>query len=139
LWWNLRDGWPVISDSITDYYNSKKLAYYFIKRVQETTCVMINDNFEVLCANEKLTPRKVSVKVRDVDSGKVLLDLAEIEIDSNSLKKLATIEKQNGQGMLIIEYTVDGKKLENHYLYGKPPFKLDQCKKWVKALNIERN
>ncbi len=139
LWWNLRDGWPVISDSVTDYYNSKKLAYYFIKRVQETTCVMINDAFEVVCANEMLKPRKVSVKVRDVDSGKVLLDMAEVKIDANSSKKLASIEKQNGQGMLIIEYTVDGKKLENHYLYGAPPFKLDQCKKWVKALNIKRN
>lgn len=27
LWWNLRDGWPIVSDAIVDYYNRKKLAY----------------------------------------------------------------------------------------------------------------
>ena len=43
LWWNLRDGWPLISDAIVDYYGSKKLAYQYIKRVQTNVCVMIGD------------------------------------------------------------------------------------------------
>ena len=41
LWWNVRDGWPIISDAIVDYYNSKKLAYYFIKNAQYDVCVLI--------------------------------------------------------------------------------------------------
>ena len=24
LWWNLRDGWPIISDAVVDYYGIKK-------------------------------------------------------------------------------------------------------------------
>ena len=40
--------------------------------------------------------------------------------------------------MLLIEYEVDGKKQLNHYLYGKPPFKLSDYKKWQKALKIDR-
>jgi len=34
LWWNLADGWPQVSDAVVDYYGRRKLAYYFIKRVQ---------------------------------------------------------------------------------------------------------
>ncbi len=139
LWWNLRDGWPVISDSVTDYYNSKKLAYYFLKRVQENVCVMMNDSFELICANETLKPCKVSAKVKDVVSGKVLVEISDVEIASNSLKKLVAIEQQQGQGMLLIEYNVDGKKLENHYMYGLPPFKLADVKKWISSLSIKRN
>ncbi len=43
IWWNLRDGWPILSDAIVDFYNSRKLAYYFIRRVQPDACVMIGD------------------------------------------------------------------------------------------------
>ena len=31
LWWNIRDGLPLISDAIVDYYNRPKLAYSYIK------------------------------------------------------------------------------------------------------------
>ena len=31
LWWNLRDGWPIISDGVVDYYFGKKKAYDAIK------------------------------------------------------------------------------------------------------------
>jgi len=34
-WWNIRDGWPVISDSVVDYYGRRKLAYDYIKRAQQ--------------------------------------------------------------------------------------------------------
>ncbi len=34
IWWNLRDGWPILSDAIVDFYNSRKLAYFYIRRVQ---------------------------------------------------------------------------------------------------------
>lgn len=138
IWWNLRDGWPIISDAVTDYYNSKKLAYYFIKRVQETTCVMINDDFDVFCANENLADAKVSAKVIDADSGEVVFEANDVGVGANSLKKLGGIKKRAGQGLLLIKYSVGGKKLENHYLYGNPPFRLADCKKWVKLLNIQK-
>ncbi len=137
LWWNLRDGWPILSDAITDYFNSKKLAYYFIKRVQENELVMINDAFEVVAVNEKLSPCKMSVKIRDFDNGKILLDMNEFSVEANSRKLVANLQPLTGQGMLIIEYVVDGKKRENHYMYGKPPFKLGDVKKWVRALSIK--
>lgn len=43
IWWNVRDGWPIVSDAVVDYYGSKKLAYYFLSNVQKNVCVFVND------------------------------------------------------------------------------------------------
>lgn len=139
IWWNVRDGWPILSDAIVDYYFSKKLAYYYIKRVQQNCAVMVTDDMGVYCANEKLEGSKVSVKITDADSGRVLMDKGDIYIGPNSLLKIGSLDKPQGQGMLLIDYTVDGTTLKNHYMYGKPPFKLSDYKRWYRALNIKRD
>lgn len=137
LWWNLIDGWPIISDAVVDFYGSKKLAYEYIKRVQQNCVPMINDNFELIAANGTLGKMSGTVKVRDVDSKKVLFD-GKFEVGANSKNKIAQLEKLKGQGMLVIEYKIDGQSLSklNHYLYGWAPFKLDDYKRWFKALKI---
>jgi beta-mannosidase len=43
IWWNVMDCWPQISDAVVDYYFNKKLAYYYIKRVQEPFCIMVSE------------------------------------------------------------------------------------------------
>ena len=57
------------------------------------------------------------------------------QIRSQSLRRFA----QQGQGLLLIDYELDGKKLRNHYVYGKPPFALAQAKKWVEQIGVERD
>ena len=42
--WNIRDGWPIISDAVVDWYFSRKMAYYYIRNVQRNVCAMITDN-----------------------------------------------------------------------------------------------
>lgn len=42
-WWNIRDGWPLISDAVVDYYFSPKMAYWFLRNVQRNVCVLVND------------------------------------------------------------------------------------------------
>ena len=37
-----------------------------------------------------------------------------------------------GQGLIEIEYSVDGKTRRNHFLYGEPPFKWSEVKEWMK-------
>ncbi len=138
LWWNLRDAWPILSDAIVDYYYSKKLAYHYIKRVQTDVCAMINDNLELIVAND--TPNEVNgnVRVVDVDSDKELF-AGDFKVSSNGKTNVTKLKTKKPQGMLLIEYTLNGdKKHLNHYLYGKPPFKLKDYKKWYKALEIKR-
>lgn len=135
LWWNLRDAWPILSDSIVDYYGSKKLAYSFIKRVQTDVCAMMNDSFEIVVAND--TSREVSgtVKVSDVDSGKTVFE-SEFSVPINGKACVGDISKPDGKGMFLIEYKVNGKTYYNHYIYGTPPFKLDDCKRWVGKIKL---
>ncbi len=138
LWWNLRDGWPILSDAIVDYYNSKKLAYYYIKRVQEDVCVMVNDDFQLIAANDTMRPAKGSVKVADVDSGKVVFS-SDFRVPENSKSLVADLPKFDGQGMLLIEYDVEGAPKLNHYMYGSPPFSLSKYKNWFGKLNVKRD
>ncbi|MDE0768996.1 MAG: hypothetical protein OSB19_11465 [Opitutaceae bacterium] len=50
------DGWPLISDAVVDYYNRPKLAYSYIKRVQQDICVMVdeaeNEQHKVIAVND---------------------------------------------------------------------------------------
>jgi len=57
-------------------------------------------------------------------------------VDANGRTVAASIPQQNGQGMLLIKYTVDGKNYTNHYLYGEPPFDMKQYKKLLEKTGI---
>ena len=136
LWWNLRDGWPIISDAIVDYFNSKKLAYEYIKRVQTDMLVLVNDSLELIAVNDTLKPAdKGRVAVRDSKSGKLLFE-GDFKIAKNAktlIAKLA-LPKDSKQGVLLIEYEIGGVKGFNHYLYGNPPFKLDDYREHFKKI-----
>ena len=61
LWWNLRDGWPVLSDAVVDYYNRRKLAYFAIRGVQKDVlasvrdldrhAIVVNDRLKSICGH----------------------------------------------------------------------------------------
>ena len=142
LWWNLRDGWPIISDAITDYYCSKKLAYYYIKRVQHDAFVMINDardgNHPVVAVNDTRRDKQGTVVVKDLNTNEVLLS-GKFSISANGKTAIGYIPQNEKQSMWLIEYTVGNEKFINHYLAGKAPFKLSDYEKWYKNLDIKRN
>ena len=141
LWWNLRDGWPVISDAIVDYYYSKKLAYDFIRNVQTDVCVLINDNDDgqghpLMVTNDTREAHKGTVKITDIESGREIYS-GNFEVERNGITRIATLPEIEGQGIALITYTVDGGKPQNnHYLYGKAPYKLDDYKKWLKKTKL---
>ncbi len=142
LWWNLRDGWPLISDAVTDYYNSKKLAYYYIKQVQYDACVMIGDAKEghhpIVAVNDTRTEKKGTVTVRDIDTKEILFT-GKFVIPVNGKATVGVIPQTDKQSMWLIEYTIGDKKLTNHYLAGKAPFKLKDYREWYKKLGIRRD
>jgi len=143
LWWNLRDGWPIISDSITDYYCGKKLAYYYIKRVQYDACVMITDadnagKHPIVAVNDTRAPKEGTVTVTDMNTKKILFS-GKFSIPANGKTTAGYIPKSQAQSMWLIEYTIGNDKFTNHYLSGKPPFKLKDYESWYNALGIVRN
>lgn len=139
IWWNLRDGWPVISDAVVDYYNSKKMAYYFIKNVQHNTCVMVNDataeGHPLVAVNDTRQPQTGNVTVTDVESGKKIYE-GKYEVGANGRTVIASLPTQAGQGMFLIRYTVGEKAMANHYLYGQIPFDLKYYKKLLDKTGI---
>lgn len=133
IWWNVRDGWPLISDAIVDYYNSKKLAYDYIKNAQQNVCCMICDipqGNEVIVVNDTPQPQSGIVKVTNHTDGSTVYE-AEYHVESNGRVVLANLPKPTGQGIYHIQYTTSQGSYKNHYLYGEPPFKLDDYKQWM--------
>jgi len=142
IWWNLRDGWPIISDAVVDFYNSKKLAYYYIRQVQHNACVMVGDpeegNHPVIAVNDTREEKTGRVTIKDVDTGETLFN-ALFTIPSNGKTIIGNIPEMDGQSMWLIEYTVGSETYTNHYLAGEVPFKLEDYQRWYKKLNIKRD
>ena len=141
LWWNLRDGWPIVSDAITDYYFGKKLAYHYIKRVQYDACVMVldatNGNHPVVAVNDTRIEKQGAVTVKDMNTKEVIFS-GKFVIPVNGKTTIGYIPQSGKQSMWLIEYTVGYEKFTNHYLAGKPPFKLKDYEEWYKKLDIKR-
>jgi beta-mannosidase len=140
IWWNLRDGWPIISDAIVDFYNSKKLAYYYIRQVQHNACVMVGDpqdgNHPVIAVNDTRKAKSGTVTIRDADSGETLFS-ALFDIPANGRTLVGNIPEMHTQSMWLIEYTIGEETYTNHYLAGTVPFKLDDYQRWYKQLKIK--
>ena len=139
IWWNVKDGWPDISDAVVDYYFNKKLAYYYLLNVQRTViCLMMDsrgEGFPLVAVNDGRLPVRGSVKVSDVESGKVVFS-SSFEVAGNGKTDIALIPDGGAQGVYLIEYKVDGRKFKNHYLYGKAPFNVGDYRRWMEKAAI---
>ena len=132
LWWNLRDGWPIISDGVVDWYFGKKRAYYAIRESQrpQLVCAVYDPQLKAVAVNDARHPVRGSAKIVDRANGAVLLE-RDFEIAANGKTDLGEL-KVDGQGMLAIEYDIDGKACSNWFLYGQPPFEFLKVKEWTK-------
>ena len=137
VWWNVRDGWPQLSDAVVDYYGGKKPAYYALKAVQQDQLAMLRDDHSAWAVNDTRRPVKGHAIYRDKASGKVLLDCA-YEVAANSKTHIGIVPF-SGQGLIEIEYFVEGQKYRNHFLYGEPPFKWAEVKEWMKDTVLWRH
>ena len=140
LWWNLRDGWPVISDAVVDYYGRRKLAYAYLKRVQADVCVICAEpnggRHPLVVVNDTLSGVSGSLRVRDADGGRVLLE-NRFRVEPNGSTEAGALQPPARRAMWLIEWaTDDGAGGRNHYLAGERPFRLDEYKAWLQRLDI---
>ena len=136
IWWNVRDGWPQISDAVVDYYGGKKQAYYALKAAQRDVLALLVDDRSAWVVNDLMRPVKGHALYRDKATGKVLLD-DDYEVAANSKTRLGEVAI-SGQGLVEIEYTVDGGVKRNHFLYGEPPFRWLDVRAWTDGATIWR-
>jgi beta-mannosidase len=142
IWWNLRDGWPILSDAVVDFYNSRKLAYFFIRRVQPDACVMIGDprdgRHPVVAVNDTREEKRGTVAVITADTGETLFS-SSFGIPANGKTVVGRIPAREGQSMWLIDFRIGEESYANHYLAGQAPFKLDDYERWYKKLGISRD
>ncbi|HUW33919.1 MAG TPA: glycoside hydrolase family 2 [Planctomycetota bacterium] len=137
IWWNLIDGWPQFSDAVVDYYYAKKLAFEFIKRCQQDLLVLIREPAgavqQVVAANDTLQPFELEYLVKDADTAEVLAGGHAIAA-ANAVTPLAEIPfDPERQRFYVITRAGPAGAGVNHYLAGKPPFDLEQYRKWLAA------
>ena len=137
LWWNLRDGWPVISDAVVDYYYGKKLAYHYIKRIQTDVCVMIgdakDDGHPVVTVNDTRNEVEGKLTIKDADTGEVLMNKS-FKVDKNGKSAEGFLAKTEKTKLWLIEWEIEGKKFMNHYFAYQPHVELDIYLKWLPLL-----
>lgn len=141
LWWNLRDGWPILSDAIVDYYNRKKLAYHYIKRVQADVCAIVAEPVDgihrLVVTNDTRQPAAGTVRVTDADTG-ADITTAEFSVPANDIATATEIPKADHNSMWLVEWTLtDGREFRNHYVTGSLPLNLADYKRWLGAMSIE--
>jgi len=137
LWWNVRDGWPLISDAVVDYFGARKLAYGVIKRVQQDVCLMLDEpeagTQAVVAVNDTLCPARIEATVRcgaDIRFG------GDAVVPPNGRKVLGTVSASEVQAFYEIEWRCDGAVCRNHYLAGARPFDLRACRAWYDAAGL---
>ena len=143
IWWNLIDGWPQMSDAVVDYYYEKKLAYSYIKRSSRPVLALVGEmkswGHPVLVANSTLTPAEVTVKLTDLETGSELFS-GSCTAAPNANTEVGFLPMMySDKGMLLIEYTVDGKPFVNTYLYGAPAFDLNRYLGWLQKVQEVEN
>ena len=112
-----------------------------MQNVHHDVCCMITDDgpnskcYYLKADNQTLKDAAGEVEVTDVESGKTVFK-GKFSVDANATALVKKIPARKGQGMLLVKYTVDGKQFANHYLYGEPPYKLDDYKNWIDITGI---
>jgi beta-mannosidase len=138
LWWNVIDGWPQFSDAAVDYYFGVKLAYHYIRRVQQPVCVMIGEPgpgkyLPVVIGNDSLRDATVTYRVRE--PGGATLAEGEAVAPANQDRQVARIRTfAADQRLLLIEWEADGAQFGNHYVAGTPPLSFTQYRDWLTAI-----
>lgn len=140
IWWNLIDGWPQFSDAVVDYYYEKKLAYHYIKQVQQPVLLAmaepLNWNCELRIINDTAAVKSVSYTVTEYCSGKTV-QKGSIQAPCG-VTVLGNIPyTQSEKKIYILQWEYDGISHKNHYLAGNPPFDLDFYREFLQTVYIK--
>lgn len=138
IWWNVIDGWPQFSDAVVDYYYGKKLAFYYLRRVQQPLCLMIAEPVDgqvvVVAGNDSLEARSGTFRVWDADSGATHLE-GSFDVPVNSNAELGRIMiTPNRAQLLLLSWKTASVSGVNHALIGDVPLDFKQTRDWLAAI-----
>ena len=138
IWWNVIDCWPQTSDAVVDYYYAKKLAYCYIRNVQQPTLLMMGEpaawNCQLRLDNNLPRPVAGRYRVSDLLTGEVLAE-GEYQCGADSGVALGALRVSTGKHrMHLLEWEADGVWKRNHYMLGHTPYDLGYYRKCLEKL-----
>ena len=129
VWWNVRDGWPQLSDAAVDWYGEKKLAFGALRDAQRPVLALLAGDGAAFVVNDLLRPVRVRASFRPRGGGAPLLE-GEWDVPANVSLRVGAIRLPE-TGVVDIEYSVDSSAPErNYYLCGEPPLDWTRVKAW---------
>ena len=129
VWWNVRDGWPQISDAVVDWYGEKKRAFGVLRDAQRPVLALLLDDGSAFVVNDLLRPVRVRASFRVRGGGAPLLE-GEWEVPANSSLRAGAV-RLPAKGVVDIEYAVGSAAPErNYHLCGDPPLSWAEVKAW---------
>ncbi len=119
IWWNLLDGWPQISDAIVDYYYNRKLAFHYIKRSQQSVCLMFdepeNGKMQLVAVNDLPEDKQIFYTVKRFSDDAVVISGESTVPADDAIEMNQIALAENEKSFYYIEWTMDGKTYRNHY------------------------
>ena len=126
LWWNIKDGWPQISDAIVDYYGSRKLAYHIVRRLQADVLVMASEpsggRHRLVAVND--TAKDVAIDLEVSVAGTSAFAARGRLVPANGRVDLGEIDERGEFTVFDIAWSGEHATGSNHYLGGPRPFDL---------------
>ena len=118
LWWNIIDGWPQVSDAVTDWYGVRKLACHYIKRSQQPFCLLCAEPEDgvigLITSNESRFAVTAGYTVTDLADGEVLAT-GTVEAGAHETLCAARLPEKHCGFYLITWKTADGEG-KNHFV-----------------------
>ena len=140
LWWNIRDGWPILSDAVVDYYNNKKLAFHYLKAVQQDVqaicCEEAQGQHGVVIVNDTRLPVHGHLEVTRAGDSAKLIDTP-FEIQPNGKVNVGALPHPAKTEMWRLKWVIEGKGAHaSHYLATSAPVSFTDYKGWLKVPNL---
>lgn len=114
LIWTFNEGFPSFTSGIVDYYERKKLAWYFVKNSQEPVQAMVvksHGRRAVFLTNNTISPVSGEVILSD-EKGNTLGNFT-FNCAPTSATKIFELAKDDG--FLLMQTNFNGKSVYNHY------------------------
>lgn len=137
IWWNLSDGWPQISDAVMDYYNTRKLAYWYIQRCQQPVCLMLKEHegfLYLIGVNDTQQPQEIQYSIHNAQGKVITRGNANLPTDKAMVLDKLPFDSQKELWKIIWNGTSGNG--ENSFLTGVIPYSLEAYIQQAKALGL---
>lgn len=138
LWWNLRDGWPLISDAVVDWFGQRKLAYGVVRASQQEVLALVEEaegwQHRVVVINDLRHAVALDLVIDELGGRE--LWRGQVTVAANAVAEACHLPQVHGAlACWRMRWSrTDGVSGTNHYLAGARPWPLERLSQWYREL-----